>query len=59
MIVWSFDWMETLSGIDRLPKLKKIELGGDNDNCHIYPVRKAIEEHPNHPDLKYNGQHLR
>jgi hypothetical protein len=22
-------------------------------------VRKAIEEHPNHPDLKYNGQHLR
>jgi hypothetical protein len=55
IIVWSFVSMGTLSGVDRLLKLKNLELSGDN--CDIDSVREAIKEHPNHPDLKYSGQH--
>ncbi|CAM0871365.1 unnamed protein product [Alopecurus aequalis] len=57
MIIWSFVTMGTLSGVKHLPKLKKIELSGDS--CEIDPVIEEIREHPNHPDLKYNGQHQR
>jgi protein involved in ribonucleotide reduction len=49
--------MRTLSGVDRLPKLKKLELSGDN--CDIDSVREALKKHLNHPDLKYNGHHQR
>jgi hypothetical protein len=57
IIVWSFVSVATLSGVDRLLKLKKLELSGDN--CDIDSVREAIKEHPNHPDLKYSGHELR
>lgn len=56
MIVWSFVSMGTLSGVKRLPKLKKVELCGDS--CDIDQVSEEIREHPNHPELKYNGQHI-
>uniref|UniRef100_A0ACD5VN79 Uncharacterized protein n=1 Tax=Avena sativa TaxID=4498 RepID=A0ACD5VN79_AVESA len=57
MIAWSFVSMEILFGVSRLPKLKKLELSGDS--CDIYPVKEAVRQHPNHPDLKYNVQHQR
>lgn len=51
MIVWSFSTLEALSGINHLPKLKKLELDGD---CNLDPVKAAIEGHPNHPELNHN-----
>lgn len=54
MIVWSFVSMEAIYGVNHLPKLKNLELNGDS--CDISPLREAIKEHSNHPDLKYNGQ---
>lgn len=54
MIVWSFASMEAISGVNHLTKLKKLELNGDS--CIIGLVGVAIKDHPNHPDLQYNGQ---
>ncbi|KAM3315387.1 hypothetical protein ACQJBY_033857 [Aegilops geniculata] len=54
MIFWSFVSMEIPSVLNRLTKLKKLELKGDS--CDIDSLREEIKEHPNHPELKYNGQ---
>uniref|UniRef100_A0A0D3HPH7 Uncharacterized protein n=1 Tax=Oryza barthii TaxID=65489 RepID=A0A0D3HPH7_9ORYZ len=58
MIIWSFDSVDTvpLSGIDHLPKLKKLELNGDGD---MAAVKQAMEGHPNHPVFKHNPSHQR
>ncbi|XP_062182991.1 disease resistance protein Pik-2-like [Phragmites australis] len=56
IIVWSFTTMEALSGVDHLPRLKKLELNGD---CNLEPVRAAIKKHPNNPDLEHNPHHQR
>uniref|UniRef100_A0A0D9XUV6 NB-ARC domain-containing protein n=1 Tax=Leersia perrieri TaxID=77586 RepID=A0A0D9XUV6_9ORYZ len=47
-IIWSFTSIDTisLSGIDHLCKLKKVEINGQSN---IVAVRKAIEAHPNRP----------
>ncbi|KAF8673017.1 hypothetical protein HU200_049090 [Digitaria exilis] len=50
MIVWSFSTLEALSGVNHLPKLKKLELNGD---CNLDPVKAAIENHPNRPKLNH------
>lgn len=51
MIVWSFSTLEALSGVNHLPKLKKLELNGE---CNLDPVKEAIEKHPNRPKLNHN-----
>ncbi|KAF8665969.1 hypothetical protein HU200_054056 [Digitaria exilis] len=50
VIYWSFTAMDALSGLEHLPKLKKLELSG---YCNLDAVRELIERHPNHPDLKH------
>jgi len=49
-IVWSFPSMEALSGIDWLPKLKKVKLNGD---CDLDPIQEALEGHPNNAILEH------
>ncbi|KAM3389010.1 hypothetical protein ACQJBY_011256 [Aegilops geniculata] len=49
-IVWSS--FTTLSGIDKLPRLKELELNGGQVPDE---VREAIEKHKNKPSLKLNG----
>ncbi|CAO2149575.1 unnamed protein product [Urochloa humidicola] len=55
-IVWSFSTMEALSGLNHLPKLRKVDLNGD---CSLDQVREEIEAHPNSPVLKHNPHHQR
>ncbi|CAL4979044.1 unnamed protein product [Urochloa decumbens] len=42
-ILWTFETMDALSGIDWLPRLKKLELNGD---CDLDPIKEALESHP-------------
>ncbi|CAL4986190.1 unnamed protein product [Urochloa decumbens] len=42
-ILWTFETMDVLSGIDWLPRLKKLELNGD---CDLDPIKEALESHP-------------
>jgi hypothetical protein len=50
-IVWSSS--TSLSGIDKLPRLKDLEFTGD----HVPDeVREAIEKHKNKPSIKLSGQ---
>ncbi|RCV39355.1 hypothetical protein SETIT_8G217100v2 [Setaria italica] len=50
-IVWTFATMDALSGIDWLPRLKKLELNGD---CDLDPIKEALEGHPNNAILVNN-----
>ncbi|GJN25767.1 hypothetical protein PR202_gb13638 [Eleusine coracana subsp. coracana] len=45
---------EAISGLDNLPKLKKLELYGD---CNLDQVKTAIDDHPNYPVLKHKPRH--
>lgn len=58
MIIWSFDSIDALplSGIEHLPKLKKLELNGDGDMAAMRRIRDA---HPNCPVFKHNSSHQR
>ncbi|XP_073367159.1 disease resistance protein PIK6-NP [Aegilops tauschii subsp. strangulata] len=49
-IVWSS--FTSLSGIDKLPRLKELEFKGDQVPDE---VREAIQNHTNKPSLKHNG----
>ncbi|KAE8810315.1 Disease resistance protein RPM1 [Hordeum vulgare] len=52
-IVWSSS--TSLSGIDKLPRLKDLEFKGDQ----VLPeVREAIENHKNKPSFKFSGQEI-
>ncbi|RLM58068.1 hypothetical protein C2845_PM18G12190 [Panicum miliaceum] len=55
-IVWSFATMDALSGIDWLPKLKKVELNGD---CDLDPIQEALEGHPNAAILEHKPRQHR
>ena len=55
-IVWSFTTMETLSGIDWLPKLKMVKLNGD---CGLDPIQEALEGHPNAAILEHKPRQQR
>ncbi|WVZ50382.1 hypothetical protein U9M48_001640, partial [Paspalum notatum var. saurae] len=50
-VVWSFTRMQTLSGIERLLKLKDVQLNGE---CIPDSVKDAIEKHLNPPILENN-----
>uniref|UniRef100_A0A0D3HPJ7 Uncharacterized protein n=1 Tax=Oryza barthii TaxID=65489 RepID=A0A0D3HPJ7_9ORYZ len=56
MIIWTFDSVDALplSGIEHLPKLKKLELNGDEDMAEMRLIREA---HPNCPVFKHNSSH--
>ncbi|TVU23790.1 hypothetical protein EJB05_26172, partial [Eragrostis curvula] len=54
-IVWSFDRMDDLSGINHLQKLKRLELNGGCNN--LDQIREVLEKHPNNPELKHNPLH--
>ncbi|WVZ50375.1 hypothetical protein U9M48_001633 [Paspalum notatum var. saurae] len=53
-IVWSFNRMESLSGIKNLPVLKELVLKGEENTAILHQVRKDIAGHPNFPILNYN-----
>jgi hypothetical protein len=51
MIVWSSS--TSLSGIDKLPRLKELEFKGDQ--AVPDEMIEAIDKHQNKPSLKLNG----
>ncbi|CAL4990324.1 unnamed protein product [Urochloa decumbens] len=52
-ILWTFETMDGLSGIDWLPRLKKLELNGD---CDLDPIKEALEGHPSGAILEHKPQ---
>ncbi|CAO2142607.1 unnamed protein product [Urochloa humidicola] len=52
-IVWTFETMDALSGIDWLPRLKKLVLNGD---CVLDPIKEALEGHPSGAILEHKPQ---
>ncbi|XP_020148707.1 disease resistance protein PIK6-NP-like [Aegilops tauschii subsp. strangulata] len=54
-LVWKFREMKSIHGINRLPRLNRVELIG---NCNLTAIKKALSTHPNQPVVTHTGQEI-